>query len=76
MSDMQMWTVYDHPLDYPNEYVARLWLSIPGQPDPVWTAHTVACVELERLREFMTECGLTRIPRSEGDDPVIIETWM
>ena len=25
MSELSMWVVYDHPSDFPDRYVARLW---------------------------------------------------
>ena len=29
---ISMWVVYDHPKDYPDSYVARLWEAYPDGP--------------------------------------------
>lgn len=67
------WTVYDHPLDYPNGYIARKWLVVPGQLQP--TDETLTDETLAGLRKKLPE-GLTQIPRSAMDDPRIVETWI
>jgi hypothetical protein len=70
---LPMWTVYDHPTDYPDVYVARLWLSLP---EPVALPMTLACPELDPLREELANLGLTSLHRQPGDDPAILETWI
>lgn len=64
------WTLYDHPRDFPDEYVARLFED--GKP----TRLALRCAELEPLRNYMRERGLVRFTRAESDSPVIIETWL
>lgn len=70
MTDLPVWVVYDHPSDCPDYYVARLW---QGE-----TATGVAIIDrdLERLRDTLEEMGLVHLDRMEGDDPVILETWL
>ena len=65
---LEIWVVYDRPLDSPDLWVARKW--ILDQP----TGITLAATTLEGLREMLPE-GLFMMPRQEGDDPVIVETW-
>lgn len=70
---LPMWTVYDHPLDHPDVYVARLSLTLP---EPVHLPMALACPELEPIREQLASLGLTRLHRFPNDDPVILETWI
>jgi hypothetical protein len=65
---MEIWTIYKHPRDYPEHYVARLWLW--GDPtERVLTAET-----LEEIRTLIPR-GLVRLNRMPDDDPAIVETW-
>jgi hypothetical protein len=68
-----IWTVYDHPRDFPDCFVARRSLSSAGgifMTDEVVTAAT-----LEELRALLPP-GLYRIDRDPLDDPVIVEVWL
>jgi len=70
---LPIWTVYDHPRDYPTHFVARKFLSLP-KPEP--TGEVIADTDLNRLRGVLTQWGLTCLQRMPGDDPVILETWL
>jgi len=72
--DITMYAIYDHPKDYPNDFVVRRWRAIRGQPiaDVLPTA---VCKDLETARNLIPT-GLVQIPRSPSDDPVILETWL
>jgi len=66
-----MWTIYDHPSDFPEVYVARLW-----EGDRATDEHIVRA-ELTDLRIEVQRRGATgRLPRSLADDPVILEVWL
>ena len=67
---LRMWVVYAHPTDYPDSYVARMWLN--EQP----TASIVICPTLETMRSQLIEMGLAPITRDPKDDPKIVETWL
>ena len=69
---LEMWVVYDHPKDYPDDYVARMHV-VPG---PRATAVALKCRDLENLRGFLRERGKVCIARSPQDDPCIVETWL
>lgn len=71
-----MWTVYDHPADYPEHFVARCWLVIPGREEPQWTNMLLRHLELEPLRRELARMGLVALARNEGDEPQIVETWL
>jgi hypothetical protein len=71
---LEMWTVYDHPKDHPDSFVARRWTIGPNLAIPTddWIEETT----LEELRERMIEAGRVCIRRSLEDDPAIVETWV
>lgn len=67
---LPLWTIYEHPHDFPNNYVARLW----NMDQPSTTI--IVTPDLETLREQMMEMHLTPIPRWADDDPCIVEVWV
>lgn len=69
-----MWTVYDHPADYPDCFVTRAHLV--GNGDQVPTAHVIRGQTLRQLRLVLRMAGLTAIARSPDDDLKIVETWL
>lgn len=66
---LELWTIYKHPSDYPNEFVARKFI-LDKPTSEIKTSDTI-----ETLR-LLLPMGLTRVERNDGDDPVIVETWM
>ena len=66
---LELWTVYDSPIDLPGHFVARKWLL--DKP----TNELLLDRTLEGLRGKLPE-GLTRLERSPQDDPQIVETWI
>jgi hypothetical protein len=77
MSDdvLPIWTVYDHPRDYPHCYVARKFL-VGGLADELPTDEVITAPTLDEIRELMERRGLTCLRRAPEDDPVIVETWI
>ena len=70
---LQVWTVYDHPKDFPDHYVARA--SVNGvATDHYHTFETEA--HLEGMRETFHKQGLVRVQRHHSDDAVIMEVWL
>lgn len=66
---LELWTIYDSPIDLPGSFVARKWV----METP--TSELLQDKTLEGLREKLPP-GLLCMPRSPGDDPKIVETWM
>ena len=66
-------TVYRSPLDYPGQYVARLWRILPGKAEP--TPTVIIAETLEVLRGKIP-VNMTIFGRNENDDPAIVECWM
>jgi len=68
------WAIYDHPKDYPDNFVARRWrLGDRGEPIPDQECHVAN--SLEEARRFIP-AGLVRILPLPGEDPVIVEAWI
>jgi len=67
---LDIWTIYDRPTDYPDRFVARLWSN--GQI----TNQMMFADTLDDMRSWLAEMGLTKVMRSPGDDPVIVESWL
>ena len=71
---LSVWTVYDHPKDFPHNYVARRFEISGGKPRV--TDDFIVCPDVDAIRRIMLDNGLYRFERSEGDDSKIIESWM
>src|SRR5258708_31588843 len=70
---LSMYTIYDHPLDYPDHFVVRRWeigASTTTPTDDVQLART-----LEGARQLVP-VGCAPLPRHEADDATIVETWV
>lgn len=71
---LNIWTVYDHPKDFPHTYVARRFEIAKGDTG---VTDDIVHGELQILRQCFIHCGLTCMPRSDDeDDPVIVESWL
>jgi hypothetical protein len=70
---LSIWSVYDHPSDFPNLFVARRWLITPL---PVATKDIIVAANLNELRLMLERAGLVQLMRSPQDDPKIVETWI
>jgi hypothetical protein len=69
-----MWVIYDHPSDYPQGFVARLWLITPECEQRTETLRQEG--NLAAMREGFLRDGLSCLARHPEDDPVIVETWL
>jgi phage FluMu protein Com len=72
---LPIWTVFDHPRDYPDGYIARCFETGGGQPDPVPTNFTLMG-ELPLIRAALERSGLTCLTRNPQDDANIMESWL
>ena len=65
--------VYKKPKDYPDAYVARVWEGAGNLP----TNTLIKRETLQEIRKDIKAAGFTtRLTRTEGEDPVIVETWL
>lgn len=73
---LRIYTVYDHPRDYPDEFVVRGCSIVRGRAEPVLDPElTARGATLEAVRAPFLALGLHRQDRWPGDDPCIVETW-
>lgn len=70
---LAVWTVFDHPDDYPDVFIARKWLIVAGVA--VATDDTLIGPDLESVR-VQIPAGLHRFPRAPEDDLNIVESWL
>lgn len=72
--DLMMYTVYENPTDFPGLFVVRRWFvtgaAIGAERQPFAVGSSLADVRRHLPR------GLYRTPRSEHDEPQIVETWL
>ena len=66
---LTIWTVYRYPADYPEQFVARAWVN--GEA----TDEVLVAPSIEALRALLPP-GLTRLPRSDCDPWVVVESWL
>lgn len=65
--------VYDHPLDYPYAYVARVWEAERNLSTNVFIKKDT----LQEIREDIRSSGfMLCISRAAEDDPTIVESWI
>lgn len=73
-SALPMLTIYEHPTDYPDKYVARLSVAVAGQlvraKEPLGVRDTLKEVQA------LVPPGSTRLPRDVNDFPSIVEVWI
>jgi len=70
---LEIWTVYDRPLDYPESFVARK--SVVGASAVTMTHEMFTADTLDELRALLPR-GLYRVHRFAQDDPNIVEVWL
>jgi hypothetical protein len=75
---MEIFTVYDHPIDFPDHFVVRRFVVttkspfVPIPDEDIFLKHK----DLEWIRNRLLHCGLICTPRHENDDEKIIESWI
>lgn len=66
-----MWTIYDHPRDYPQHFVVRVFYGLEKE------AKADTFDTLADARRFVRQQGGSfNLHRQEEDDPVIAESWV
>jgi hypothetical protein len=71
--ELVMWTVYDHPPDFPGHFVARKFVMRVGVPFA--TMDALFALDLPSLRAKLPP-GLYCLDRQQFDLAFIVETWM
>jgi hypothetical protein len=70
---LEMYTIYEHPRDYPRSFVVRR-SHLEGAAAFVDLLPYALSPHLDGARHVIPE-GLVNMGRDVDDDPVIVETW-
>jgi hypothetical protein len=71
--NLNIWTIYDKPTDYPHGFCARR--HEVSKHGPLATDHLLMG-ELSDLRLIFLRAGLHCLNRQEEDEPQIVESWV
>jgi hypothetical protein len=71
---VSIWTIHERPKDYPIGFVAKMFELSSAGPRPA--RYAIRSEELEPIREKLSRAGLVCLPRDDGDEPQIIESWI
>ena len=76
MTPLVMWTVYKHPKDYPDEYVARKFVIMEDFYGP--SNESISSRSLRDVRNVLRSLyrGLIQLKRPPDDEPHIVEVWL
>jgi len=69
MSKIITWAVYDHPVDFPDFYVAR---KLEGMEPTKDFIKRKLIIDLQLVLVYM---GLVRLSRTENNEAQIVEVW-
>ena len=74
MSALTMLTIYDSPADHPGFVVLTSWAVWPGF-DPIFLGQG-PCNTVDEARAIPLAAGMHLLPRSDDDDPCVVESWI
>lgn len=70
---LPMATIYEHPADYPDHFVVRIW---EVGPNDMRHAGVHLANTLEGARRMVPQQFDYCMPREPDDEPQIVETWI
>lgn len=66
-----MWVIYDHPRDYPDNFVVRCWYGTEAE------LHCKLADSIEHARALVVNAGgCWPLGRMDNDDRAIVEVWL
>lgn len=74
--ELLIYVIYDHPSDFPNEWVCRIQKVKDGAVVFSPALYCRSKHSIEDIREQLQLLHLVRIPRDASDDPCIAESWL
>lgn len=74
MRHLSLWTIYDRPPEFPNNFAALEFRVEEGAA--VKTGNLLVCHDIEMIRNHLAQMGKVPMQRSPGDAPNIVETWI
>lgn len=73
---MTIFTVYERPLDFPDQVIVRGHDLFASGGPPVAREECEAFDDLAAARKSLYLRGLSRMGREPGDEPQIVESWI
>jgi hypothetical protein len=70
---MELWTVYDRPPEHPEKVAVR---KVLVAEDGLCPADWQLFRSIHEARAALARRGLIAVPRSEQDDPAVVEIWL
>lgn len=70
-----LWTLYDHPLDFPDCFVARKYSGLTGKATDEYVTGATPGEVLVKIQAIDPNPNMF-LPRDPGDDPKIMGTWI
>jgi len=71
---LMIWTIYDHPKDYPYSFIARAYeITSCGARA---TSFILVASDLNTLQDVFRQVGMSCLLRQTNDDAKIIENWL
>ncbi len=74
LKPMKNYVLYDHPKDFPNEYIVREWSVQSDKIEPIGVF--LQSQHLNEIYHYMGAMDLYYIPRQMNDDPCIMGVWL
>jgi hypothetical protein len=71
---LKIYTIYEHPKDFPDHFVLRGFTITKDKPIP--DKDPLLFKTLEMARKLLEGSGKTRLARNPSDDPCIVESWL
>lgn len=73
---LSTWTIYDHPSDFPDNYVVREFRIQAGSDPILGQAHLF--LTLAEARDALQQLAPSAycLARQPEDDPTVVETWL
>lgn len=72
---LRIYTIYDSPLDFPDQFVTR-GSTVTGGGSVAHDLMPAAVVRSLETARAAVPPGLHRLDRHPDDDPVIVEVWL
>lgn len=77
---LAMYTLYEKPQDYPNDYIVRKWEICAGQdPKPCQIVSKFESEDRQSAIAYVNRLFQDHkvlLPRSDTDDPIVVGTWI
>ncbi len=71
---LEFWTVYEKPLDFPGQFVARRFEIRGGRSEPTNVA--LLAESRQEIDAQFSGKGYTWLPRNPGDEAQIVGSWL